>query len=163
MINLSLNELKLIAQIRNISDHENKSKEDLIKAIRESETKPKLEPELELEIKVNKKNFKKLRKDFDELRHKFSNEDEIGEYRKAFYNAKICKLSKSEIEKTNKNLNKLKKVSSLKNFVVILIVLIMKILIITIIIMILLMMINIEKLGVLADYLKSLIVIITNQ
>ena len=116
MINLSLNELKLIAQIRNISDHENKSKEDLIKAIRESETKPKLEPELELEIKVNKKNFKKLRKDFDELRHKFSNEDEIGEYRKAFYNAKICKLSKSEIEKTNKNLNKLKKSLKSKKF-----------------------------------------------
>ena len=31
MINLSLNELKLIAQIRNISNYENKSKEDLIK------------------------------------------------------------------------------------------------------------------------------------
>ena len=35
MINLSLNELKLIAQIRNISDYENKSKEDLIKALSE--------------------------------------------------------------------------------------------------------------------------------
>ena len=32
MINLSLNELKLIAQYRNISDYENKSKEDLIKS-----------------------------------------------------------------------------------------------------------------------------------
>ena len=31
MITLSLNELKLIAQYRNISDYENKSKEDLIK------------------------------------------------------------------------------------------------------------------------------------
>ena len=48
MINLSLNELKPIAQIRNISDYENKSKEDLIKALREPkpetlkpETKPK--------------------------------------------------------------------------------------------------------------------------
>ena len=38
MINLSLNELKLIAQIRNISDYENKSKEDLIKVL--SEPKP---------------------------------------------------------------------------------------------------------------------------
>ena len=36
MINLSLNELKLIAQIRNISDYENKSKEDLIKALNET-------------------------------------------------------------------------------------------------------------------------------
>ena len=42
MINLSLDELRLIAQIRNISDCENKSKEDLIKAL--SETKPKPEP-----------------------------------------------------------------------------------------------------------------------
>ena len=35
MINLSLDELRLIAQNRNISDYENKSKEDLIKALRE--------------------------------------------------------------------------------------------------------------------------------
>ena len=38
MINLSLNELKLTAQIRNIRDYENKSKEDLIKVL--SEPKP---------------------------------------------------------------------------------------------------------------------------
>ena len=38
MINLTFDELRLIAQIRNISDYENKSKEDLIKAL--SETKP---------------------------------------------------------------------------------------------------------------------------
>ena len=48
MINLSFNEWKVIAQYRNISDYENKSKEDLIKALREPkpetlkpETKPK--------------------------------------------------------------------------------------------------------------------------
>ena len=35
MINLSFDELRLIAQIRNISDYENKSKEDLIKALSE--------------------------------------------------------------------------------------------------------------------------------
>ena len=35
MINLSFDELKLIAQVRNISDYENKSKEDLIKALSE--------------------------------------------------------------------------------------------------------------------------------
>ena len=39
MINLSFNELKLIAQVRNISSYENKSKADLIKAL----NKPKLE------------------------------------------------------------------------------------------------------------------------
>ena len=38
MINLSFDDLRLIAQVRNISGYENKSKEDLIKAL--SETKP---------------------------------------------------------------------------------------------------------------------------
>ena len=44
MINLSFDELRLIAQARNISDYENKSKEDLIKALsgKKPET-PKLE------------------------------------------------------------------------------------------------------------------------
>ena len=80
--------------------------------------KPKPRPE----IRVNKKKLKKLRKDFDELRHKFSNKDEIKDYRKAFHIAKNYKhlfeseikkkkglLSKSEIEKVIKHINKLKK------------------------------------------------------
>ena len=82
MINLSLNELKLIAQIRNISDYENKSKEDLIKALNETkpktlkpetpkttpETKPKTTPkqtlkqETKLEVKFNRKKLEKLKK-----------------------------------------------------------------------------------------------------
>ena len=44
MINLSFGELKLIAQVRNISSYENKSKEDLIKALSEPKSeslKPK--------------------------------------------------------------------------------------------------------------------------
>ena len=137
MTNLSLNELKLIAQIRNISNYENKSKEDLIKALNETkpetpktthETKPKttpeqtLKPETKIEVKVNSKKFEKLRKDFDELRYRFSNKDEIMDYRKVFHIAKnykhLCEseikkkkelLSKSEIENTSKNINKLKK------------------------------------------------------
>ena len=72
MINLSFDELKLIAQSRNISDYENKSKEDLIKALSEpktetpkpetpKQTKPetlkqtKPEPEPKPEIRVNMK------------------------------------------------------------------------------------------------------------
>ena len=138
MINLSFDELRLIAQIRNISDYENKSKEDLIKALSEPkpetpkpdtkpkpkpkpETKPKQtsklkpkpkpEPEPKIEVKVNKKRLEKIRKDFDELRHKFSKK-EIKEYRKAFYVAKNKKyLSKSEITKT-----KLKKSLRFKKF-----------------------------------------------
>ena len=135
MENLSLYELRLIAQNRNISDYGNKSKEDLIKALSvpkpgtkpqpkpkqtpttetklktkaklKLETKP--EPETKIEIKVNSKKLKKLRKDFDELRHKFSNKDEIRKYRQAFYGAKKYKLSESEMDKTNKNLIELKK------------------------------------------------------
>ena len=85
-----------------------KSKQDLIKALSElklepkpkpetktkqkpkPETKekpkltPKTEPEPKLEIRVNKRKLNKLRKDFDELRHKFS-KTEIKEYRKVFY------------------------------------------------------------------------------
>ena len=59
MINLSLNELKLIAQSRNISDYKNKSEKDLIKAL--SEPRPK--------IRINNKKLEELRKDFGELRH----------------------------------------------------------------------------------------------
>ena len=125
LANLSRNELKLIAEYMNISDYENKSKEDLIKALSETkqspkpetpntrkkpkQTKPEAEPKPKPEIRVNKRKLKKLRKDFDELRHKFSKE-EINEYRKAFYIAKNYKhLSESEIENINKNFNELKK------------------------------------------------------
>ena len=46
MKNLSLHVLRLIAQIRTISDYENKSQEDLIKAISEAKPKPETpEPE----------------------------------------------------------------------------------------------------------------------
>ena len=44
MINLSFDELRLIAQLWNISDCENKSKEDLIKALSESKLET-LKPE----------------------------------------------------------------------------------------------------------------------
>ena len=62
MMNLLFNELKLIAQYRNISDYENKSKEDFIKAL--SRPKPKLG--------INKKKLEEVRKDFYNLRCKFS-------------------------------------------------------------------------------------------
>ena len=57
MINLLFNELELIAQYRNISDYENKSKEDLIKAL--SKPKPKLG--------INKNKLEEIRKDFYNL------------------------------------------------------------------------------------------------
>ena len=41
MINLSLDKLKLIAQSRNISDYENKSEKNLVKALSKPKPKPK--------------------------------------------------------------------------------------------------------------------------
>ena len=131
MINLSFDQLRLIARHRNISDYEKKSKEDLIKVLSEKNPEtpkpeipkpqtsktPKPEtpktPKPKLEIRVNKKKLKELRQNFDELRHKFSKK-EMDRYRKAFYVAKNKKyLSKSEIKKTNKSFNKLKKMSEI--------------------------------------------------
>ena len=99
-INLSLDELRLIAQNRNVSDYENKSEKDLIKAL--SEPKPK--------IRINKKKLEEIKKDFEKLRHKFSKK-EIDKYRKAFYDIENYRyLSASEIDEARKNLNRLKKV-----------------------------------------------------
>ena len=61
-LNLSLDELRLIAEHRNISNYENKSAKDLIKALRGSK--------LKLGIKKNK--LKEIKEDFYNLRHKFS-------------------------------------------------------------------------------------------
>ena len=101
MINLSLDELKLIAKSRNIRDYENKSEKDLMKAL--SEPKPK--------TKIDKNKLEEIRKDFNELRHKFS-KNEIDKYRRAFYDIKNYRyLSASEIKKARKRLTKLKKKS----------------------------------------------------
>ena len=73
LTNLLFNEIKLIAQYRNISGYEYKYKENLIKAI----SKPNLK------LGINKKKLKEIGKDFYELRHKFSKE-EVDKYRKSF-------------------------------------------------------------------------------
>ena len=65
MINLSLEELKIVAKNRNIKDYENKSKKDLIKVL--SELRPKR--------KIDKKKLEEIRKNFYELRHKFSKKE----------------------------------------------------------------------------------------
>ena len=71
--NLSLNELRLIAEHRNISDYENKSVKDLIKALRGSRPR--------LGIKKNK--LKEIKEISYNLRHKFSKKD-AGKYRKLY-------------------------------------------------------------------------------
>ena len=107
MIDLSFHELSLIAQIRNVSNYQNNTKENLIKALSEPEIKPKPKPERKAETKPKRE--PKFRKDFDELRHKFSKK-EIKEYRKAFYNVKNYKyFSISSIKEAGKNVKQLKK------------------------------------------------------
>ena len=97
---------------------ETKRKPETAKPETKPEIKPKqtLKPEPKIEIKVNRKKFKKLRKDFDELRHKFSNKDEISQYRKVFYNAKKYKIFESGIEEFRRNLHKFKKSWKSKKF-----------------------------------------------
>ena len=133
-LNLSLNELRLIAEHRNISDYENKSAKDLIKAL--------TMPRPRLGIKKNK--LKEIKEDFYNLRQKFSQKD-ADKYIKLFYDIKNYRhLSEVEIEEIRKNFNKLEKI--LKSLVIILILLIMKILImIKSLMWKMLMLINIEK------------------
>ena len=77
MINLSLDQLQLVVESRNMRDYDKKSKKDLIKVL--NEPKPK--------IGISKKKLEEIRKDFNKLRHKFSKK-EIDKYRKAFYDIK---------------------------------------------------------------------------
>ena len=62
MINLSLNELKLIAKSRCIKDYKEKSEEDLIKILNEPKQK----------INLSKKEIKEIKKDFNELKYGIS-------------------------------------------------------------------------------------------
>ena len=61
----------------NISDYENKSTKDLIKALSGPKRK----------LGINKNKLKEIKKDFYNLRHKCSKE-EAGKYRKFFYDIK---------------------------------------------------------------------------
>ena len=62
MINLSLNELKLIAKSRDIKDYENKSEDELITILNQ----PKLK------ISLSKQKIKEIREKFSKLRDRFS-------------------------------------------------------------------------------------------
>ena len=80
-LNVLLNELRLIAEHKNISDYESKSAKDLIKALRGSRPR--------LGIKKNK--LKEIKEDFYNLRHKFSKKD-ADKYRKLFMILKIIDI-----------------------------------------------------------------------
>ena len=64
MLNLPSHELKLIAKSRHIKGYKNMSKERLLSALNESEW--------ESEKNLDNARIKKIKKDFNELRDKFS-------------------------------------------------------------------------------------------
>ena len=76
-LHLSLNKLRLIAEHRSISEYENKSAKDLIKALRGSRPR----------FRIKQNELKEIKDDFYNLRHKFSKKD-ADEYRKLFYDIK---------------------------------------------------------------------------
>ena len=71
MINLSLNELKLIAKNKSIKDYENKSEDDLIKILSEP-------------ISLSKRRIKKIKQKINELIHRCS-KPEIKEIRNLYH------------------------------------------------------------------------------
>ena len=98
MLNLSLNELKLIAKSRGINDYKSMSKKRLLSAPNKSET-----------VNESEKNFddariKKIRKDFNELRGRFF-KPKVKEIRRNLYEIENKKnLPKSNIKEIEKNL-----------------------------------------------------------
>ena len=85
MINLSLDELKLIAKSKNIRDYKNKSENDLIKIL--SKPKPR--------TNLSKTKKKEIKKGFSELRYGFS-KSKISEYRRSLYNIKTKKCDREK-------------------------------------------------------------------
>ena len=142
-INSSLNELRLIAERRNISDYENKSEKDLIKALRGSRSR----------LGIRKNKLEEIKEDFYNSRLKFSKKD-ADKYRKLFYDIdNYIHLAEIEIEEARKNFNKLEKSLNFKkprnnidtiNYEDD-------------------KELNVQDADVLQDYLKSLIEIIINQ
>ena len=105
MLELLLNELKLIAKSRGIKGSKSMSKERLLSVLSE----PKL---AESEENFDNERFKKIKKDFNELRNRFS-KPQIKEIRRSLYDIKNQKnLSKSKIKRIEKNLLELEKTPS---------------------------------------------------
>ena len=97
MLNLSLNELKLIARSRNIKGYESISKERLLNALNESES-------AESKKNLDNARIKQIREEFNKLKYRFL-KPKIKEIRRNLYEIENKKnLSKSKIKETEKNL-----------------------------------------------------------
>ena len=106
MINVSLDELKLVAKNRGIKDYENKSEKDLIKILSKAK----------LKISISKKKTREIKKDFSALRHMFS-KSEISKFRKSLYDIKNHRnLSTAEVREAEKNLIELENSLQFKKF-----------------------------------------------
>ena len=88
MVNLSLNELKLVAKSRGIKGYKNMSKERLLSALGESEL-------VESENNFDNEKLKKIRKALNEIRDRFS-KPQINEIRKNLYDIKNPKNISTE-------------------------------------------------------------------
>ena len=88
MVNLSLNELKRVAKSRGIKGYKNMSKERLLSALGESEL-------VESENNFDNEKLKKIRKDLNEIRDRFS-KPQINEIRKNLYDMKKTKNISTE-------------------------------------------------------------------
>ena len=92
MLNLKLNELKLIAKGRGITCYESKSEDDLIKILCEPKSKTSL----------SKKEIRGIKENFSKLRYKFP-KSKINKIRRSLYDIKNPKnLSKSKIKRIGK-------------------------------------------------------------
>ena len=91
MLNLSLDELKLVAKSKDIKGYKSISKERLLSALCESES-------VESKNSFDDKGLKKIREDFNELRDRIS-KPQINKIRKNLYSTKNPKyLSKQKIK-----------------------------------------------------------------
>ena len=95
MLNLLLNELKLVAKKRGIKGYKGISKEKLLRTLSESESVQSTT--LLSKSSFNDKRLKKIREDFNELRDRFS-KPQVKKIRKNFYDIKNPKiLSKPQV------------------------------------------------------------------
>ena len=99
MINLSLEELKVITKLRKVKNYKSKSEDELMKIL--SETEPK--------ITLSKMRIKEMGEKFNESRDKFT-KSKIKEIRRNLYKIKKKNvLSASKIKETERNLLELEK------------------------------------------------------
>ena len=113
MVNLSLKELKLIAEFRGIKVYENMSEDKLLRAFNASESSKENEnnfDDTKPKINFSKSRIEEIRKKFTELRHKFS-KSKINKIRRKLYEIENKKnLSSLKIKKIEKNLHELQKI-----------------------------------------------------